>query len=113
MPRWRSASEPASATCSGAGRRGGVPATRGRRSGARLGAARRVRRLYAVLEKAAQTDATVLVTGETGTGKDLAARALHEASRRAERPLVAIDCGAIPAPLIESELFGHVRGAFT
>jgi transcriptional regulator with PAS, ATPase and Fis domain len=72
-----------------------------------------MRRIYAVLEKAAATDATVLITGETGTGKEMVARALHDESSRAAGPFVTIDCGAIPENLIESELFGHVRGAFS
>jgi transcriptional regulator with GAF, ATPase, and Fis domain len=78
-----------------------------------VGASVEIRRVYAILERLAQTDATVLVQGETGTGKDVLARSLHAASRRAERPFVAVDCGAIPEHLVESELFGHVRGAFT
>jgi len=72
-----------------------------------------MRQVYAVLERVARTDTTVLVQGETGTGKDVAARAIHEASARARGPFVPVDCGAIPENLFESELFGHVRGAFT
>ena len=72
-----------------------------------------MRRLYAILERVAPTDTTVLIEGETGTGKDVVARSLHATSRRASGPFVPIDCGAIPESLIESELFGHVRGAFS
>jgi transcriptional regulator with GAF, ATPase, and Fis domain len=78
-----------------------------------VGASVEMRRVYAILERLAASDATVLVQGETGTGKDVLARSLHAASRRADRPFVAVDCGAIPEHLVESELFGHVRGAFT
>jgi transcriptional regulator with GAF, ATPase, and Fis domain len=72
-----------------------------------------MRSVYAVLERVAPTDATLLIHGETGTGKDVAARTVHALSRRADKPFVPVDCGAIPETLIESELFGHVRGAFT
>jgi DNA-binding NtrC family response regulator len=81
--------------------------------GEMLGASLPMRMIYTVLERAAATDATVLLLGETGTGKDVAARSIHAASPRRGGPFVPVDCGAIPENLIESELFGHVRGAFT
>ena len=70
-------------------------------------------RTLSIVEKIADTESTVLITGESGTGKELVARALHFNSRRAERMLVTVNCGAIPEELLESELFGHVKGAFT
>lgn len=73
----------------------------------------RTREIFALLEKIAPTDATVLLVGETGTGKSAAARAIHQASSRKNGPFVVIDCGAISKSLIESELFGHERGSFT
>jgi DNA-binding NtrC family response regulator len=78
-----------------------------------IGASTEMRRLYAVLEKVAPTESAVLLLGETGTGKELVARAIHDASPRAKNPFVVVDCGSIAENLIESELFGHVRGAFS
>ncbi len=78
-----------------------------------VGASVAIRSAFATLARVAPTTAPVLVTGESGTGKELAAHALHEASPRANGPFEIVDCGGLPATLIESELFGHVRGAFT
>ncbi len=72
-----------------------------------------MRNTFALLEKAAKSDATLLLEGETGTGKTLAARSVHRESPRKNGPFVMVDCGAIPTNLLESELFGHERGAFT
>ena len=78
-----------------------------------LGNSVEMRCIYAILERVAPTEATVLIQGETGTGKEVVARAIHEASARAKGPFVAVDAGAIADNLIESELFGHVRGSFS
>src|SRR5262249_2974290 len=78
-----------------------------------VGTSRGMRRLFAALARVAPTEYSVLVQGETGTGKELVARAIHDASPRREGPFVIVDCAAIPESLFESELFGHVRGAFT
>jgi transcriptional regulator with GAF, ATPase, and Fis domain len=78
-----------------------------------VGESPRLRRVMLQVEQVAKTDSTVLLLGETGTGKDLIATAIHRGSRRAERPLVRVNCAALPATLIESELFGHEKGAFT
>ena len=72
-----------------------------------------LREVLRAVELVAETDATVLITGETGTGKELVARAIHERSRRSRGPLVSVNCGAIPSGLVASELFGHEKGAFT
>jgi two-component system, NtrC family, response regulator GlrR len=78
-----------------------------------LGASPPMRELFGVLAQVAPTASSVLVQGETGTGKELVARAIHEASPRAGEPFIVVDCAALPEPLLESELFGHARGAFT
>ena len=78
-----------------------------------LGVSPAIRRLVDRVEAAAASDVAVLVTGETGTGKDLCARTIHERSRRAGRPFVVVNCAAIPETLFEAELFGHEKGAFT
>jgi transcriptional regulator with GAF, ATPase, and Fis domain len=83
------------------------------RCGRLVGKSVAMRELFGQIERVALSSATVLIHGETGTGKELVAEALHELGPRAGRPFVVVDCGAIPRELIESELFGHVRGAFT
>src|SRR5262249_29743905 len=83
------------------------------RSGEIIGRSAKLAEGLAELRQVAPADTTVLLLGETGTGKELFARALHEASRRRGKPLIKVNCAAIPATLIESELYGHERGAFT
>lgn len=78
-----------------------------------IGNSPRMERIFQILPGIAQTDSPVLITGETGTGKDVLAEAIHKASRRAKGPFVKVNCGALPEPLLESELFGHGKGAFT
>ncbi len=85
----------------------------GERFGSAIGAAPAMRELFALLDRVAPTEATVLLLGETGTGKELLADAIHRRSPRAGGPFIVVDCGALPRELIGSELFGHARGAFT
>jgi DNA-binding NtrC family response regulator len=83
------------------------------RFGAIIGRSTSINAIYELIQNIGDSDASVLIQGESGTGKELIARSIHQNSLRAKRPFVAINCGAIPASLIESELFGHERGAFT
>lgn len=90
-----------------------APRTSGSKTPTLIGQSPAMRKLFSVIERVAPTDASVLITGATGTGKELAARAIHELSPRRDAAFVDINCSAIPDTLIEAELFGHQRGTFT
>ena len=90
-----------------------LPLAQQDRFGALVGQSAAMRRLFEELKQVAESDVTVLLSGETGTGKDLAASELHRHSARRDRPFVVVDCGGLPESLIDAELFGHERGAFT
>jgi len=78
-----------------------------------VGDSEKMQKVYELIEKVARTESTVLLVGESGTGKELVAKAIHYASRRAEKPFIAVNCASLPETLLESELFGYVKGAFT
>ena len=90
-----------------------IPPSEEEKFGIAFGSSLAMRRIFGVLERIAPTTANVLLTGETGTGKDVLARSIHARSRRSDGPFEVVDCGAVAGSLIESELFGHERGAFT
>ncbi|MFZ5439232.1 MAG: sigma 54-interacting transcriptional regulator [Myxococcota bacterium] len=95
------------------GKRHFLPVSEASSFGELVGPSAAMRRVFSLLEKAARTDSTLILEGETGTGKTRAASTLHELSPRANKPFLVVDCGALPPTLLEAELFGHEKGAFT
>jgi len=90
-----------------------IPLSAHDRFGTMVGTSTAMRAAFAILERAAASDATVLLTGETGTGKEAAAESIHQTSARRDGPMIVVDCGSIPPNLLEAELFGHEKGSFT
>jgi sigma-54 specific flagellar transcriptional regulator A len=78
-----------------------------------IGNSEQIKNIFKLIEKVSYSDSTILINGKSGTGKELVAKAIHQSSKRKDRPFIALNCGAIPENLMESELFGHVKGAFT
>ena len=111
--QWRLNREAEAARRTGAARETAAEAASSERQHEMLGVSRAMRDLFKQIGRIAATDATLLVTGESGTGKELVARAVHRHSARSRGPFVAVNCGALPENLVEAELFGHERGAFT
>jgi DNA-binding NtrC family response regulator len=96
-----------------AGEEGNSPLKYKERFGVIIGGSKSINEIYRLIEKLKQSSATVLIQGESGTGKELVAQTIHQTSSRSNGPFIALNCGAIPANLVESELFGHEKGAFT
>lgn len=90
-----------------------IPPSRNETFGSMVGRNQKMRKIFGILEKVSPTDVTVIIEGETGTGKELVARGIHTNSKRNDKPFTVVDCGAVQSNLIESELFGHEKGAFT
>src|SRR4051812_7158810 len=92
---------------------GADPTSGPERFGRMVGRSQAMQSVFDVLGKASSSEATILLEGETGTGKEVSAEAIHRGSKRRDKPFLVVDCGAMPPQLLESELFGHERGSFT